>query len=47
MALAAGVLWLLSRAAASRRRADGQQPADLKAAFTFAALYVVVLFAVA
>ena len=28
-------------------RVEGQQPADLKTAFTFAALYVVVLFAVA
>jgi uncharacterized membrane protein (DUF4010 family) len=28
-------------------RVDGQQPADLKSAFTFAALYVVVLLAVA
>jgi uncharacterized membrane protein (DUF4010 family) len=46
MAAAAGLLWLRSR-----RRApvsvDGHPPADLKTAFTFAALYVVVLFAVA
>ena len=46
MAAAAAALWLVSR----RREpvsVDGQHPADLKTAFTFAALYVVVLFAVA
>ena len=46
MAAAAAGLWLVSR----RREpvsVEGQQPADLKTAFTFAALYVVVLFAVA
>ena len=42
----AAVLWLRTRGDAAVR-ADGQQPADLKTAFTFAALYVVVLLAVA
>ena len=46
MAVAAAALWLVSR---DREpvSVEGQQPADLKTAFTFAALYVVVLFAVA
>jgi uncharacterized membrane protein (DUF4010 family) len=46
MALAAGALWLLSRGQEAGH-SEGQQPADLKAAFTFAALYVLVLLAVA
>jgi uncharacterized membrane protein (DUF4010 family) len=45
-AVAAGALWLLSRGQEAGR-SEGEQPADLKAAFTFAALYVVVLLAVA
>ena len=46
MAVAAAGLWFRTR---SREplTVDGQPPADLKTAFTFAALYVVVLFAVA
>ena len=46
MAAAAVALWMSSR----RRETvnvEGREPADLKTAFTFAALYVVVLFAVA
>jgi uncharacterized membrane protein (DUF4010 family) len=46
MALAAGVLWVLSRGG-EPGAPEGQAPADLKAALTFAALYVVVLLAVA
>jgi uncharacterized membrane protein (DUF4010 family) len=46
MALAAAAVWLKSRRQA-RASLDGQSPADLKTAFAFAAMYVVVLFAVA
>jgi uncharacterized membrane protein (DUF4010 family) len=46
MAAAAAALWLVSRGR-EPVSVEGQQPADLKTAFTFAALYVVVLFAVA
>ena len=46
MAVAAAALWLMSRDN-EPVSVEGQQPADLKTAFTFAALYVVVLFAVA
>jgi len=46
MAAAAAALWLLSRGR-EPVGVEGQPPADLKTAFTFAALYVVVLFAVA
>lgn len=45
MAAAAAALWLMSRGR-EPVSVEGQQPADLKTAFTFAALYVVVLFAV-
>lgn len=45
MALAAAAFWLSSRGRAPVSL-DGQSPADLKTAFTFAAMYVVVLFAV-
>jgi uncharacterized membrane protein (DUF4010 family) len=45
-AVAAAALWLLSRSR-EPMSVEGQQPASLKTAFTFAALYVVVLFAVA
>ena len=46
MALSAAVLWFVTR----RQEPEGDvdhRPADLRAAFTFAALYVLVLFAVA
>jgi uncharacterized membrane protein (DUF4010 family) len=46
MAVAAAALWLRTRGEAPVS-ADGQQPASLKTAFTFAALYGVVLLAVA
>jgi len=46
MAAAVIALWLMSRGR-EPVSVEGQQPADLKTAFTFAALYVVVLFAVA
>jgi uncharacterized membrane protein (DUF4010 family) len=46
MAAAAGVHWLLTRGHQTDRL-EGQHPADLKAAFAFAATYVVVLLAVA
>ena len=46
MAAAAAALWFMSRGR-EPVSVEGQQPADLKTAFTFAALYVVVLFAVA
>jgi uncharacterized membrane protein (DUF4010 family) len=46
MAVAAAALWLMSRDK-EPVSVEGQQPADLRTAFTFAALYVVVLFAVA
>jgi uncharacterized membrane protein (DUF4010 family) len=46
MAAAVAATWLRSRKDA-RATLDGQQPADLKTAFAFAAMYVVVLFAVA
>jgi uncharacterized membrane protein (DUF4010 family) len=46
MAVAAAVLWFFSRGR-EPVRVEGHSPADLKTAFTFAALYVVVLFAVA
>ena len=46
MAAAAAALWFMSRSH-EPLSVEGQQPADLKTAFTFAALYVVVLFAVA
>jgi uncharacterized membrane protein (DUF4010 family) len=46
MALSAAVLWLRTRGE-EPARVDGQQPANLKSAFTFAALYVLVLLAVA
>jgi uncharacterized membrane protein (DUF4010 family) len=46
MAGAAAALWPMSRGG-EPVSVEGQQPADLKTAFTFAALYVVVLFAVA
>jgi uncharacterized membrane protein (DUF4010 family) len=46
MAVAAAVLWLRTRGEAAVT-ADGQQPASLKTAFTFAALYGIVLLAVA
>jgi uncharacterized membrane protein (DUF4010 family) len=45
MAAAAAALWLMLRGG-EPVSVEGQQPADLKTAFTFAALYVVVLFAV-
>ena len=45
MAAAAAALWLMTRGQ-KPVKVEGQQPADLKTAFTFAALYVVVLFAV-
>ncbi len=45
MAAAAAALWLVSRGR-EPVSVEGQQPADLKTAFTFAALYIVVLFAV-
>jgi uncharacterized membrane protein (DUF4010 family) len=45
MAVAAAALWLMTRGH-EPVSVEGQQPADLKTAFTFAALYVVVLFAV-
>ena len=47
MAAAVAGVWLLSRRPREPADFDGQHPADLKTAFTFAALYVVVLFAVA
>jgi uncharacterized membrane protein (DUF4010 family) len=46
MAIAAAGLWYASRGR-EPISVEGHQPADLKTAFTFAALYVVVLFAVA
>jgi uncharacterized membrane protein (DUF4010 family) len=46
MAAGAVVLWVRTREHAAAP-AEGQQPADLKTAFSFAALYVVVLLAVA
>ena len=46
MAVAAAALWLRTRGEAPVT-VDGQQPASLKTAFTFAALYVMVLLAVA
>ena len=46
MALAAAGFWLRSRHQ-TRASLDGQQPADLKTAFAFAVMYVLVLFAVA
>ena len=46
MAVAAAALWVMSRDK-EPVSVEGQQPADLRTAFTFAALYVVVLFAVA
>lgn len=46
MAASALWLWLRTRNEAAART-DGQQPASLKTAFSFAALYVVVLLAVA
>jgi uncharacterized membrane protein (DUF4010 family) len=46
MAAAAVLLWLRTRDE-TPAGLDGQHPADLKAAFTFAALYVVVLLTVA
>lgn len=46
MAAAAAALWLMSRGR-EPVSVEGQHPAELKTAFTFAALYVVVLFAVA
>lgn len=46
MALSAGVLWFVTRRREPQGKVD-HRPADLRAAFTFAALYVVVLFAVA
>jgi uncharacterized membrane protein (DUF4010 family) len=46
MAASAAVLWLRTRGEAAVS-AEGQQPASLKTAFTFAALYGVVLLAVA
>ncbi len=46
MAVAAAALWFVSRDK-EPVSVEGQPPADLKTAFTFAALYVVVLFAVA
>jgi uncharacterized membrane protein (DUF4010 family) len=46
MAASAAWLWLRTRGEAGAN-ADGQQPASLKTAFSFAALYVVVLLAVA
>jgi uncharacterized membrane protein (DUF4010 family) len=46
MAAAAAVLWFRSRGG-TEKVAEGQAPAELKAALTFAALYVVVLLAVA
>ena len=46
LAASAAVLWTRTRGSAPPR-VDGQQPADLKTAFTFAALYVAVLLAVA
>ncbi len=46
MAASALWLWLRTRDEAAART-DGQQPASLKTAFSFAALYVVVLLAVA
>jgi uncharacterized membrane protein (DUF4010 family) len=46
MAASALVLWLRTRGEAGAR-AEGQQPASLKTAFSFAALYVLVLLAVA
>ncbi|HET7747387.1 MAG TPA: MgtC/SapB family protein [Vicinamibacteria bacterium] len=45
-ALVAAAFWVLSRGR-GRAGVEGQQPADLKTAFTFAVMYVVVLFAVA
>ena len=45
MAAAAAALWLMTRGH-EPVSVEGHQPADLKTAFTFAALYVVVLFAV-
>ena len=46
MAAAVGVLWLRTRGGGPSR-SEGHHPADLKTAFTFAALYLVVLLAVA
>lgn len=46
MVMSAAVLWLRTREEAPAR-VDGQQPASLQTAFSFAALYVVVLLAVA
>lgn len=46
MAVSAAVLWLRTRGEAAVS-AEGQQPASLKTAFTFAALYGIVLLAVA
>ena len=46
MAASAVVLWLQTRGEAAAP-ADSQQPASLKTAFSFAALYVLVLLAVA
>ncbi len=46
MAVSAGLLWLRTRGEAAVG-AEGQQPASLKTAFTFAALYGIVLLAVA
>lgn len=46
MAASAGVLWVRTRGETAAP-VDGHQPANLKAAFSFAALYVVVLLAVA
>jgi uncharacterized membrane protein (DUF4010 family) len=46
MALCAAFLWLRARGGTTAS-VSGQQPADLKTAFSFAALYVVVLLAVA
>jgi uncharacterized membrane protein (DUF4010 family) len=46
MAASAVALWLLTRGEVAAH-ADGQQPASLKTAFSFAALYVLVLLGVA
>jgi uncharacterized membrane protein (DUF4010 family) len=46
MAASAVVLWLRTRGDTAAH-AEGQQPASLKTAFSFAALYVLVLLAVA
>jgi uncharacterized membrane protein (DUF4010 family) len=46
MTAAAAVLWLRTRGE-KPARLEGQHPADLRAAFTFACLYVLVLLAVA